>query len=105
MLSPTTALTMPTASTRERRSLPRQTRYPARARMVSSGTGRPTLPSTTTTKMARYPQCPTNSWRPLTKPRGRGNSLAGAPAGDDAHAAVLLEERVADVLQRDDAVV
>src|ERR1700730_11108376 len=73
--------------------------------MVSSGTGSPTLPSTTTTKMAAYPQCPTNWWRSLTKPSGAGGSPAARASGDDAHVPVLLEEGVADVADRDHPVV
>src|SRR5260370_7389707 len=73
--------------------------------MVSSGRGSPTLPTTRTTKMAAWPECPTNWWRSLTKRKGGGGSPAVRTPGDDAHVSVLLEEGVADVPDRDHPVV
>src|SRR3990172_4052021 len=71
--------------------------------MVSSGTGSPALPRTTTTKIAGYPQWPMSCGTLVTRPPARGSgarSRAGRPAGDHAQVTVFLENDVADGAQR-----
>src|ERR1017187_4415040 len=68
---------------------PLKTMYPVNVRSVSSGTGRPTIPNTSSTKIAAYPYCPIQARTCCSMGRGSGGPRRSDHQPRDLHRAAV----------------